>query len=96
MAALERQIDAKQHVINGKMTQAKGVVREQWGNLQNDELTRLAGKKDQVVGKLQSTYGNSWLVRNSGWVLLGTAVATVAAAFIYIFTRGSQESSQDF
>ena len=94
MSALEKQLDEKQTIVNGRLTQVKGVMREQWGNLQNDELTRLAGKKDQVMGQLQSQYGNSWIVRHSGWILLGTAVATVAAAFLYIFTQQSPEPTQ--
>ena len=75
MTTLEMNLKEKQNVVDGKLTQVKGVAREQLGNLQNDELARLAGKKDQVVGHLQANYGNTWVMRHVNWVLAGTAVA---------------------
>ena len=35
----------------------KGKVKEQWGKLTDDDLTTIAGKKDQLSGKLQERYG---------------------------------------
>jgi uncharacterized protein YjbJ (UPF0337 family) len=44
-------------IISGQWKQWKGKVREKWGDLTDDELDRIAGKKDQLVGLLQEKYG---------------------------------------
>jgi uncharacterized protein YjbJ (UPF0337 family) len=43
--------------IAGNWKQAKGKVKEQWGKLTDDDLTSIGGKRDQLVGKIQNTYG---------------------------------------
>jgi uncharacterized protein YjbJ (UPF0337 family) len=43
--------------IEGQWRQLKGQVHEQWGKLTNDDLDRIAGKRDQLVGTLQNKYG---------------------------------------
>jgi len=43
--------------IKGNWTQFKGKVKEKWGKLTDDDLTTIAGQKDQLVGKLQERYG---------------------------------------
>jgi uncharacterized protein YjbJ (UPF0337 family) len=43
--------------IEGNWTQFTGKVKEQWGKLTDDDLTEIAGKRDQLAGKLQSRYG---------------------------------------
>lgn len=43
--------------IEGNWKQFSGKVREQWGKLTDDELTEIAGKRDQLVGKIQNRYG---------------------------------------
>ena len=95
MTTIDMQLNEKQNVINGKMTQAKGVMREQLGNLQNDELTRLAGKKDQIVGHLQANYGNSWLARHRSLVSMVTAIATIVAAVAFIFIRNQKMANAE-
>jgi uncharacterized protein YjbJ (UPF0337 family) len=37
----------------------KGKVREKWGKLTDDDLEVIAGKRDQLVGRLQQRYGYS-------------------------------------
>ncbi|KRW95387.1 CsbD family protein [Paracoccus sp. MKU1] len=44
-------------IIEGKWNQLKGSVKEKWGDLTDDELTEVAGKKDKLAGKLQEKYG---------------------------------------
>ncbi|MFG6083321.1 CsbD family protein [Paracoccus litorisediminis] len=44
-------------IIEGKWNQVKGSVKEQWGDLTDDELTEIAGRKDKLTGKLQEKYG---------------------------------------
>ena len=35
----------------------KGKVKEQWGKLTDDDLDVIAGKQDQLEGRLQQRYG---------------------------------------
>ena len=43
--------------IEGNWKQFKGNVKEQWGKLTDDELDVIAGKRDQLAGKIQASYG---------------------------------------
>lgn len=45
--------------VEGKWKQVKGSAREKWGKLTDDDLTVIAGRKDQFIGKLQERYGVS-------------------------------------
>ncbi len=44
-------------IIEGNWKQFKGQVKEKWGKLTDDHLDTIAGKRDQLAGKLQETYG---------------------------------------
>jgi uncharacterized protein YjbJ (UPF0337 family) len=41
----------------GKWNQFKGSVKEKWGKLTDDDLTVIAGNRDQLIGKIQERYG---------------------------------------
>jgi uncharacterized protein YjbJ (UPF0337 family) len=43
--------------VEGNWKQMKGKVKEQWGNLTDDDLTAINGKRDQLEGKIQERYG---------------------------------------
>ena len=43
--------------VEGKWKQLQGTVKEKWGNLTDDDLTVIGGKKDILVGKIQERYG---------------------------------------
>jgi uncharacterized protein YjbJ (UPF0337 family) len=43
--------------VEGNWKQAKGKVKEKWGKLTDDDLTTIAGKRDQLAGLLQERYG---------------------------------------
>jgi uncharacterized protein YjbJ (UPF0337 family) len=43
--------------IEGKWKQFSGKVREKWGKLTDDDLETIAGKRDNLLGKLQERYG---------------------------------------
>lgn len=45
--------------IEGKWKHYKGKAREAWGELTDDELDRVAGKRDQMVGLVQEKYGKA-------------------------------------
>lgn len=44
-------------VVEGKWKELKGNVRSKWGKLTDDDLETIAGKRDQLVGRLQQRYG---------------------------------------
>ena len=43
--------------IKGKWGQVKGQAKEKCGELTDDDLTQVAGKRDQLLGVLQERYG---------------------------------------
>lgn len=43
--------------VEGSWKEFQGKVREQWGKLTDDDLTVVAGKRDQLAGKIQERYG---------------------------------------
>jgi len=43
--------------VKGDWKQFQGKIREKWGKLTDNDLEVIAGKKDQLVGKLQKAYG---------------------------------------
>jgi uncharacterized protein YjbJ (UPF0337 family) len=44
-------------VIEGDWKQFKGHVKEKWGKLTDDNIEAIAGKRDQLTGRIQETYG---------------------------------------
>lgn len=45
--------------FKGSWTQTKGAVKEQWGKLTDDDLMQVQGRRDVLVGKIQTRYGIS-------------------------------------
>jgi uncharacterized protein YjbJ (UPF0337 family) len=45
--------------IEGNWRQIKGKAKEQWGKLTDDHIDTIAGKRDQLVGRVQEAYGIS-------------------------------------
>jgi len=43
--------------VAGNWKQLKCQVKEKWGKLTDDDLDVIAGKRDQLVGKVQERYG---------------------------------------
>jgi uncharacterized protein YjbJ (UPF0337 family) len=43
--------------VEGNWKQAKGKVKEKWGQLTDDDLTQISGKREQLEGKIQQRYG---------------------------------------
>lgn len=43
--------------IEGNWKQVKGKVKEQWGKLTDDDLDVIAGKRDQLLGRIQDRHG---------------------------------------
>jgi uncharacterized protein YjbJ (UPF0337 family) len=57
--------------IEGNWKEFKGKARQQWGDLTNDDLEVIKGKRTELAGRLQQRYGyqkeeaekqiNTWL-----------------------------------
>ena len=44
-------------ILEGQWKQVKGSVRNWWGKLTDDDVDRIAGKSEKLVGLLQERYG---------------------------------------
>ena len=44
-------------VLEGKWTQLRGRIKEQWGDLTDNEVAQAEGNYEQLVGTLQEKYG---------------------------------------
>jgi len=54
---LSEEIVMNWNVIEGNWTQYKGQIKAQWGKLTDDHLDVIAGKRDQLAGQIQESYG---------------------------------------
>ena len=43
--------------VEGSWMEFQGKVKERWGKLTDDDLAVVAGKRDQLAGKIQERYG---------------------------------------
>ena len=43
--------------IQGDWMTFKGKIKERWGDLTDDDLERIEGRRDQLVGLVQKKYG---------------------------------------
>lgn len=46
-------------IVEGNWKQFKGKVNAQWGKLTDDHLDEIAGKRDELAGRIQEAYGVS-------------------------------------
>jgi len=49
--------DMNADILKGKWKEIKGQVREQWGELTDDEIAQVEGTEERLVGLLQKKYG---------------------------------------
>ena len=45
------------NILEGNWKQIRGAIREKWGEVTDDELDQIAGKRDKLAGVLQERYG---------------------------------------
>ena len=45
--------------VGGNWKQLRDKLKEQWGRLTDDELAKINGKRDQLIGRIQECYGIS-------------------------------------
>ena len=43
--------------IEGQWTQLKGKVRQQWSKLTDDDVGRIEGRREELIGRIQERYG---------------------------------------
>jgi uncharacterized protein YjbJ (UPF0337 family) len=43
--------------IEGNWKQLRGQAQQKWGNLTNDDLDVVEGRRDELIGKIQERYG---------------------------------------
>ena len=43
--------------VEGNWKQFSGKVQQQWGKLTNDDLSKVEGKRTELVGRIQERYG---------------------------------------
>jgi uncharacterized protein YjbJ (UPF0337 family) len=43
--------------IEGNWKEAKGKIKQKWGQLTYDDLAKINGRRDQLEGKIQQRYG---------------------------------------
>jgi len=50
-------IKINQDILEGKWKQVRGQVKQQWGRLTDNQLDRIQGRSEELVGLLQESYG---------------------------------------
>jgi uncharacterized protein YjbJ (UPF0337 family) len=43
--------------VEGNWKSFKGQVRQQWGKLTDDDLDVIAGRREELIGRIQNAYG---------------------------------------
>ncbi len=46
-------------VLKGKWTELKGNVRKQWGKLTDDDVDKIQGDSEILMGRIQERYGRT-------------------------------------
>lgn len=46
-----------QEILLGKWHELKGKVKQKWGNITDDDVTRVSGRVEELAGVLQQRYG---------------------------------------
>jgi uncharacterized protein YjbJ (UPF0337 family) len=46
-------------ILKGEWSQLKGRVRQEWGRFTNDDVARINGDREILLGRLQELYGRT-------------------------------------
>jgi uncharacterized protein YjbJ (UPF0337 family) len=57
IASHRKEYAMNEDTAKGNWNQIKGKVKEQWGRLTDDDLDVVAGKRDQLCGRIQERHG---------------------------------------
>jgi len=52
-------IEMNRDILAGKWKQLKGSAKQKWGKLTDDDLDRVEGSRDELIGMIQERYGKS-------------------------------------
>lgn len=55
----DREMAMNEPWLKGKWNELKGKIKEEWGELTDDDLDEIEGRRDQMVGSIQQRYGKS-------------------------------------
>ncbi len=53
----QKELDMNWDIVKGNWKQFRGKGQAQWGTLTDDHLDVIAGKRDELVGNVQKSYG---------------------------------------
>jgi uncharacterized protein YjbJ (UPF0337 family) len=57
LGAKRKELDMNWDIVEGNWKQFKGKVKARWGDLTEDHLNVIAGKRVELAGKIQEAYG---------------------------------------
>lgn len=46
-------------ILKGNWNKAKGKIKDTWGKLTDDEITKIEGNYDSLIGTIQEKYGQA-------------------------------------
>lgn len=49
--------NVNQDILAGKWKQVRGKAKQWWGKLTDNDLDRINGRSEELIGKLQEVYG---------------------------------------
>lgn len=52
-------MNMNQMILQGKWRQARGIARENWGRLTNNDSQRYSGKADRFLGSIEERFGHT-------------------------------------
>jgi uncharacterized protein YjbJ (UPF0337 family) len=55
----ESEMAGTSDILKGKWKQISGDVKQWWGDLTDDDITKVNGQRDKLVGIIQERYGRS-------------------------------------
>lgn len=55
--SIQLEVITMDDILKGNWKQLHGHIREWWGNLTDDDVTKIGGKRENLVGVLQTKYG---------------------------------------
>ena len=53
----EVKMDGKTDILQGKWLELKGLAKQRWGKLTDDDMAKMTGKREELAGILQQRYG---------------------------------------
>ena len=52
-------------IFMGKWNQVKGKVKQRWGQLTDDDLSRISGRRDEIIGLIQERMAVSAVIQEA-------------------------------